>query len=75
MMTRSVASKIFSYVWNWEDLFLNTLSNQQACLHPNILDTFLPSAEGLGEISLPVLRRSLRNCQESNPNANLRNAF
>ena len=75
MMTRSVSSKIFSYLWNWEDLFSSTNSNLQACLSPSILDTFLPSAEDLDGIALPVLRCSHHNYRESNPSANLKNAF
>ena len=69
MMKRSVALKIFSYVWNEEDLFLSTKSNMQACLNLDYLGTFLPSGKGLGMIYLPVLCCSHHNCQESNSSA------
>ena len=75
MTTRSVSSKIFFYVWNWKDLFSSITSNLQACLRPSVLDTFLPSAEDLGGIALPVLRCSHHNCRESNPSAKSKNAF
>ena len=54
MTTRRIGLTIFSYKRNLKDLFLSTNSNLQACLRTNILGTFLPSSEGLGENSFSL---------------------